>query len=688
MFEETFAEDQRLRIHLLSQTDIERLVRDKLEDNERFLLLGEQERDNLFHCIVSKSDGVFLWVVLIVKAVEEGLYNGDEVSELEEKAAALPTELEDLFKALLDSIHPSDRKYTYQVLMVSLLNASPGVDSDFEPLDLALLRYSFLEDFSRDPGFAIQAPQREMSGQELQDRLKRTRRRLNGKCKGLLSIFERSDHRRIRESYLRYLVKLTHRSIIEFLQSDWTQVMMEEYLGGFQPLQALCHTLLAQVKFLSLENYVLSDDRHLRTELGRCLWQLGKHYGCMPESFLTCFAAIHEAVIQTAKINCSYKYTGSDFITSPLDKEYDIVYCGSGHTHILLSVIACIFAMHEYIPCGYSIDKEYLPESRLQNNLSLTVSTLIHDTFALPEIGNDAQERNRAHQTLRACFQLGVSPNRKIEGLSVWESYIQYTAPLCLLMLPYDTVSQGIEIFLEFGAHSDYLIRFGLGKRLVNPYGQLIQMELWRGKKPVKRSQFALSLPPKSLEFVLQKKGQLSLLDLVEISQPKDAKAIQERIQQNSRQRKDEEHHSNSSRKKMINLEVEEISTEESPSTHYPRESRFLQDFDQWATEKARLKIIRSYSNSNVSPSMFQWIDFVEPTVADTISIPTVLEANTNTPEHEDAAKPNPHKITETPPRSEEQVLEENRHKTGTPELPSPTTSELLKNRSNPNYSR
>jgi hypothetical protein len=63
------------------------------------------ERAPDFHqAIVSKAEGVFLWVRLVVKSLIDRLQNGDELPVLQERVAELPEDLESLYRHMLQHI--------------------------------------------------------------------------------------------------------------------------------------------------------------------------------------------------------------------------------------------------------------------------------------------------------------------------------------------------------------------------------------------------------------------------------------------------------------------------------------------------------------------------------------------------------------------------------------------------------
>lgn len=115
VFREHFGGDQSrvLDVHELTAGDIERYARDNLEDLgwER-LARGRREgipicpMDYFVRQIQSRSQGVFLWVFLVVRVLRNGLTNGDTLQELEQRLNSCPSDLEPFLRRILETIDP------------------------------------------------------------------------------------------------------------------------------------------------------------------------------------------------------------------------------------------------------------------------------------------------------------------------------------------------------------------------------------------------------------------------------------------------------------------------------------------------------------------------------------------------------------------------------------------------------
>ncbi len=93
-----------LRLQDLTYEDIRIYVDDTLHTNKRFQQLAIEEYDNapaLVQDIVNEADGVFPWVVLVVRSILVGLGIRDEIEDLERKLQELPSDLSALFENML-----------------------------------------------------------------------------------------------------------------------------------------------------------------------------------------------------------------------------------------------------------------------------------------------------------------------------------------------------------------------------------------------------------------------------------------------------------------------------------------------------------------------------------------------------------------------------------------------------------
>ncbi|KAK0711806.1 hypothetical protein B0H67DRAFT_301250 [Lasiosphaeris hirsuta] len=82
---------------------------------------GTAEYEDLIQEIVTRAEGVFLWVHLVSRTLRIGvLEHGDSIDMLRRKLKHLPSELGEFFRHMLDSIDPIYQKEAYRTLAVTL----------------------------------------------------------------------------------------------------------------------------------------------------------------------------------------------------------------------------------------------------------------------------------------------------------------------------------------------------------------------------------------------------------------------------------------------------------------------------------------------------------------------------------------------------------------------------------------
>jgi hypothetical protein len=244
--------DRKLYLQDLTRDDIEIYTRTKLK---RPASWTSTYKDRVQHQefaleIVERAQGVFLWVFLVVRSLQEGLANGDSISMLQSRLRALPTDLEPFFEHILRSV---DR--VYQEKLGGMFQVALQAN---EPL--SLLTYSFLDE--EDPDFSIKLPPSPLALAETRSRKDDTRRRINGRSKGLLEV----STVRLEDTTVIHSVDFLHRTVRDFLTTKSMHLMLKEMAPStYNACFALSRALLANLKTIprthSLENeYELLND--------------------------------------------------------------------------------------------------------------------------------------------------------------------------------------------------------------------------------------------------------------------------------------------------------------------------------------------------------------------------------------------------------------------------------------------
>ncbi|OQV08118.1 hypothetical protein CLAIMM_12437 isoform 2 [Cladophialophora immunda] len=214
-FEDAFGQDAQNKLYLqdLTRDDIVLYVKEKLEEVPNFSLLRQDvvQIERLISEIVSRAQGVFLWVYLVSRSLREGLINGDSLTLLYERLLEMPSDLEEFFEKLIRSVDKVYRTRMAHTFRVAL--ATP------EPLRLTL--YSFI-----DEGSHILRPSTggtdkgSFSNREIFETEEAMSRQLNGRYKGLLEPVGEPGSRE---------VDFLHRTVRDFLATTQMQRLFASY---------------------------------------------------------------------------------------------------------------------------------------------------------------------------------------------------------------------------------------------------------------------------------------------------------------------------------------------------------------------------------------------------------------------------------------------------------------------------
>jgi hypothetical protein len=227
IFEDAFKSRPSLRLEDLTFPDIQHYVTSHLSSNPGFAALQRLDSgyaSKLIHNVTTKASGVFLWVILVVGSLLEGLTNGERLLELQQRLDSLPADLESLFWKILNSV---DFERASQLLQIVKVAKSP----------LTLLELSFADE--EDPEFLLKIPTAPLTDEQKTSRAVIMRRRLNGCCKGLLEA----------EPYPESEIGYLHRTVRDFIQRpDIWKKLAEGTKSSFNPRMQLCIAQITRFK--------------------------------------------------------------------------------------------------------------------------------------------------------------------------------------------------------------------------------------------------------------------------------------------------------------------------------------------------------------------------------------------------------------------------------------------------------
>jgi hypothetical protein len=253
VFQDHLKPTQRLRLQDLTRFDMLCYTCDRLGDIEECY-----GRERIINNIAVRAEGVFLWVALVTKNVRQGYEDGRALSSLEVELDVVPNELSDLFGYLLRSISSTQRRRTYQIF--ALIMVFEGYESK-----LSLLACLFLDDFDKDPQFAVHSNRtnispglfhknRSLAHESNDERTSRAKRLIQACCKGLIEVRDISKSMR-RGGPLPVLQKMqrvlfVHRSAFQFLIQPQVSQAMADQLSNFDIVEAVSQLHLAELRRL------------------------------------------------------------------------------------------------------------------------------------------------------------------------------------------------------------------------------------------------------------------------------------------------------------------------------------------------------------------------------------------------------------------------------------------------------
>jgi hypothetical protein len=187
LFEEAFESTSSLRLQDLTYEDIKLYVREKLQRDSKMKRLERVNPDgasSLVRNIVTKANGVFLWVNIATKSLLAGLRNWDDISDLQRRLDELPSDLNALYSHMLDRIEPLYFLQASKIFQIFDAAAAMKLRPTILELDLAVnANYS-----------AATAPTAEPpTDSELEYRCQRMAAHLKSRCEGLLEAHDAFD---------------------------------------------------------------------------------------------------------------------------------------------------------------------------------------------------------------------------------------------------------------------------------------------------------------------------------------------------------------------------------------------------------------------------------------------------------------------------------------------------------------
>lgn len=223
IFTDTFHNKHTLRMDQVTTADIDLYVRGVFDQTLAFRDWKERspgKAESLVLDIVTKAQGVFLWVSIVVSQIRLGLSEGDKISDLQNVLEDIPADLSSMYDSIWQKIKPSYIHNSSQIFQIHQC----AIDSN-EKID-ALLLYLADEDLhaSDEDIDAIIQKSRDHAIQTV-------KRRLDSRTRGLLELGK--------DGYVNYL----HRTVREWIEPKWPEICSRAS-SDFDPHLALLKALV------------------------------------------------------------------------------------------------------------------------------------------------------------------------------------------------------------------------------------------------------------------------------------------------------------------------------------------------------------------------------------------------------------------------------------------------------------
>ncbi|KAF6814856.1 P-loop containing nucleoside triphosphate hydrolase [Colletotrichum sojae] len=183
VFQDAFEAEPSLKLEHFTYKDMKVYVTDSFKREAGFSRLLQREPEygsRLVDTIIAKSNGVFLWVNLVVRDLLSVMQNDDRISDFETRLDLLPADLEDLFDTILNSWNPEyfEHAAQYFALIGAYRNTLTTEEGDV-PLPALLFSYADEADAKASARKAIELKVGALTREETEIRLEAVRRRVN-----------------------------------------------------------------------------------------------------------------------------------------------------------------------------------------------------------------------------------------------------------------------------------------------------------------------------------------------------------------------------------------------------------------------------------------------------------------------------------------------------------------------------
>ncbi|KAK4202850.1 hypothetical protein QBC40DRAFT_195481 [Triangularia verruculosa] len=290
IFQDQFGESPSLRVEKLTERDMKTFVDGEFERTKGYVELRQsnrEEAERLTQEIISKAQGVFLWVTLVVRQLCIDLTEGSKLSDLRATTQKLPTELSGVYEVIWNQTSRYRQHASQLFQLHKTWSESPigDISNHVEDFQLHVI-YLADEGGENNIGHKIGTPGFCSNVRNIM------RRRLASRTRGLLEITARGN------------VEYLHRTARDWiLESKWAEILSTSG-PTFEPWLPLTKTLSAYVVVLRRQ-----PSQMLQNMVWHCLYCAAMARDC-DENIRSLLNALKNLGTDALDLNLNYKSLG------------------------------------------------------------------------------------------------------------------------------------------------------------------------------------------------------------------------------------------------------------------------------------------------------------------------------------------------------------------------------------------
>jgi hypothetical protein len=254
---EVFSRCEKLQLQELTRGDVKLYVTDRICENAHFQQIFKQDTpqaQTFLDEIVNKASGVFLWVIIVVRGVLDGLRNGDRLGELRTHLDGLPDDLDTLYHHMLEKLNPVYRSQAAEIFQITFRSITLASEEPLTTMHLAHIE-------NEDPEIALALPIAPLSIDQRYSKCLSMEFRIRSRCCGLVEVLhDWSLDPKLRSINSR--ISFLHRTVAEFLQNErvWNGLLALTRKQSFEVNLSLSAAYLMETK--TNKSVGIVDTRH------------------------------------------------------------------------------------------------------------------------------------------------------------------------------------------------------------------------------------------------------------------------------------------------------------------------------------------------------------------------------------------------------------------------------------------